>query len=204
MAEITMNDINGLRTKFGIGIYDAKRILELAQGNGELAIEMAKVQAGKEMLHLTEMLKTPTDDQRILNLERENADLRLQLERGVKLREELAEALEVFAVKYQWRYRPDGMLPYEISCRSLYHKYVAIQEAEHESAQHHAAYERLEVKPNHFGYGILDKNDRPAWSEMCVCEDADPLSEEIERLTDWYPDLAPYRVVELQWIEVQP
>lgn len=79
---------------FGIGIYEAKHILELAQGNGELAIKMAKVQTGKEMLHLTEMLKTPTDDQRILNLERENADLRLQLERGVKLHEELAKALE--------------------------------------------------------------------------------------------------------------
>lgn len=87
------------------------------------------------------------DLQKVYALERENADLRLQLERGVKLGE---------------------------------------------------------VKPNHFGYGILDKNGQSAWSEMCVCEDADPLHEEIERLTDWYPDLAPYRVVELQWVEVQP
>lgn len=41
-----------------------------------------------------------TEAERILELERENADLKLQLEKRVRLREDLAEALDHWAVAF--------------------------------------------------------------------------------------------------------
>lgn len=56
-----------------------------------------------------------------------------------------------------------------------------------------------------YGYGIVGKSGAPWWNESCVCEDRDPLDEQVESLNDpMYADDDntdhPYRVVKLFYI----
>lgn len=50
-----------------------------------------------------------------------------------------------------------------------------------------------------YGYGIVDRNGNPWWSEECVCQDASPLQEVAEYLSDdpLGDPRAPYRVIKL-------
>jgi hypothetical protein len=50
-----------------------------------------------------------------------------------------------------------------------------------------------------YGYGIVDKDNKPWWDESCVCADRGPLDSLIVDLNDDHGDpRCPYRVVTLR------
>ena len=55
-----------------------------------------------------------------------------------------------------------------------------------------------------YGYGIVDKNNHVYWDDTCVCEDRGPMEEICETLNDEDDPLAPYRVIQLQSLDVPP
>jgi len=58
-----------------------------------------------------------------------------------------------------------------------------------------AAAEKIVQKP--YGWGIVDKDGAPYWSEYCVCEDREPMDDEVKNLNDSDGKNCPYRVVKL-------
>lgn len=53
---------------------------------------------------------------------------------------------------------------------------------------------------NFYGYGIVDKDNKPFWSEDCVCQDPEPLQEIVRNMNEYpheYPEREPFRVVQL-------
>lgn len=55
--------------------------------------------------------------------------------------------------------------------------------------------------PNFYGYGIVDKNGYPWWEESCVCQDREPMDDQVYNLND-DSDGGPYRVVKLVFEEL--
>lgn len=189
--------INQLRDEFGMGMYDAKQVL--ARANGDLLIAQialrngwsAFIEAEKSFSHMKKQAE------RITVLESENTELKNKLEQGAKLRAGLYEALENwFAAFYE-----NGL----VNLQSEDALKVASDELFHilEKAQNAGAVKsQLEQSAGqHFGYGIVDKNGSP-YPEMYTNKSY--AIEEAERFTETYEDKAPYRVVELRWVEVQP
>ena len=55
-----------------------------------------------------------------------------------------------------------------------------------------------------YGYGIVDKDNHVYWDDACVCEDKGPMDETCEALNDYDDPRAPYRVIQLQTLDVPP
>jgi hypothetical protein len=55
-----------------------------------------------------------------------------------------------------------------------------------------------------YGYGIVDRHGQPWWDESCVCQDREPMMEQLTYMNDrleigYEEDRAPFRVVRLFW-----
>jgi len=59
------------------------------------------------------------------------------------------------------------------------------------------------MKRRVYGYGIVGKSGAPWWDESCVCEDREPLDDQVDMLNEPpHPEHAdtPYRVVRLFYL----
>ena len=52
-----------------------------------------------------------------------------------------------------------------------------------------------------YGFGIVDKDGRPHFDEMCVCETPEEMQESVDGMNEHCFEKYPYRVVELFYMD---